>query len=142
MKKLTTPTSTKQITRTWHIIDVKGQILGRAATTIAHTLMGKNKPYFVRNLDCGNFVVVINSAYVAVTGKKEKNKLYTNYSGFPGGLKKKALWQVRNEKPNEVIRHAVMGMLPNNKLRDRLITRLYIYSDDKHPYASKLTKKP
>ncbi len=134
----TKSTKIQEIKRTWHIIDVKEKVLGRVATDIAHTLMGKSKPYFVRNLDCGDYVVVINSKDVAVTGKKEKEKLYGNYSGYPGGLKQKALWQVRQEKPTELIRRAVYGMLPKNKLRDRLITRLYIYPEAEHPYKDKI----
>src|SRR3989344_5540841 len=133
----TKPTKISDITRTWHLIDVKDKVLGRIATDIALALMGKSKPYFVRNLDCGDFIVVVNAKYVATTGKKEKQKLYGNFSGFPGGLKQKALWQMRAEKPTEIIRHAVWGMLPKNKLRDRLITRLYIYPEAEHPYKNK-----
>ncbi|MEK7543464.1 MAG: 50S ribosomal protein L13 [Patescibacteria group bacterium] len=139
MKSITQATKAKDIIRTWHIFDVKGQVLGRIATQIAHALMGKDKPNFVRNLDCGNHVVVINSSHVVVTGKKETEKLYTKYSGFPGGLKTKALWQVRREKPNKILRNAVYGMLPKNKLRDRLVTRLWIYPEADHPYKEKFT---
>lgn len=139
MKSITSSTQAKDIIRTWHIFDIKDQVLGRVATQIAHALMGKSKPYFVRHLDCGDHVVVINGAHVAVTGKKETDKLYTKYSGFPGGLKTKALWQVRREKPTKIIRSAVYGMLPKNKLRDRLITRLWIYPEADHPYQSKFT---
>ncbi len=137
MKTATQSTKKKQIVRTWHLFDVKDRVLGRIATEIAHALMGKSKPYFVRHLDCGDHVVVINATHVAVTGKKETDKLYTKYSGFPGGLKTKALWQVRREKPTKIIRSAVYGMLPKNKLRDRLITRLWIYPESEHPYQSK-----
>ena len=137
MNKVTKPTKASEIKRAWHLIDVKDKILGRAATEIALKLMGKSKPNFVRSQDCGDFVVVINAKYVAVTGKKEKEKLYGKYSGYPGGLKQKVLWQVRKEKPTEIIRHAVRGMLPTNKLRDRLVTRLYIYPEAEHPYGNK-----
>jgi len=133
-------TKAKDITRRWHIVDVAGKTIGNAATDIAVLLMGKDKPNFVRHLDCGDFVVVINSKYVESTGKKEKEKMYGRYSGYPGGLKQKALWQIRQENPNEIIRHAVWGMLPTNKLRDRLVTRLYIYPDDNHPYKDKIGK--
>ena len=136
MQKLTPATKISDVKRTWHLFDVKGQVLGRVATQIAHTLMGKSKPYFVRHLDCGNHVVVVNAAHIVVTGKKETDKLYTHYSGFPGGLKTKALWQVRREKPKELIRSAVYGMLPKNKLRARLITRLWIYPEADHPYKA------
>lgn len=140
MNSATRATKISEVKRVWHLVDAKDKILGRIAAEIAQKLMGKSKPYFVRNLDCGDYVVVTNARYVAVTGKKEKNKLYGNYSGYPGGLKEKALWQVRKEKPAEVVRHAVWGMLPTNKLRDRLVTRLYIYPDAEHPYKNKFTK--
>lgn len=139
MKSATQPTRISEVKRAWHVFDVKDKVLGREAVKIAHALMGKSKPYFVRNLDCGDFVVVLNASRVATTGKKETQKLYGNYSGYPGGLKQKALWQVRQEKPTEVIRHAVFGMLPKNKLRDRLITRLYVYPESEHPYKDKFT---
>ncbi len=138
MQDLTKPLKARSIVRSWHLVDVKDKVLGRVAGTIAHMLMGKAKPYFVRTMDCGDYVVVINAAHVAVTGRKEKQKMYGNYSGHPGGLKKKPLWQVRSEKPGEVIRHAVWGMLPKNKLRDRMITRLYVHPQATHPYASKM----
>lgn len=140
MKNITKSTKISQIQRQWHLFDVRGQMLGRVATQIAHALMGKSKPYFTRHLDCGDHLVVINAAHVVLTGKKETDKLYTQYSGYPGGLKTKALWQVRREKPTELIRHAVYGMLPKNKLRDRLITRLWIYPEADHPYEAKFAK--
>lgn len=133
-------TKAKDITRSWHLVDVKGKTIGNAATEIAVKLMGKQKPNFVRHLDCGDFVVVINSKLVESTGKKETKKTYGIYSGYPGGLKEKALWQLRRENPNEIIRHAVWGMLPTNKLRDRLVTRLFIYTDTTHPYQDKIGK--
>lgn len=138
MKKSTVPTKISDIKRAWHIVDVKDQILGRAATGIALKLMGKGKPYFVRNLDCGDFVVVVNAGDIRVTGKKETQKLYSRYSGYPGGLKQKPLWLVRKENPTEIVRRAVYGMLPKNKLRDRLITRLYVYAGPDHPHQDKL----
>lgn len=134
MKPITKPTKAEDIVRSWHLIDAKDKVLGRLATEIAHKLMGKQKAYFVRNLDCGDNVVVINAKYVRTTGKKDKQKLYGNYSGYPGGLKQKALWQVRQEKPTEPLRHAVLGMLPKNKLRDKLMTRLFIVEENEHPY--------
>jgi len=130
-------TKIKDISRSWHLVDVKGKILGRAATEIAQKLMGKHKPNYVRTLDCGDYVVVINAAHIETTGKKLKEKFYGNYSGFPGGLKQKALWQLLKEKPTEPMFRAIFGMLPKNKLRDRLKTRLYIYAEDVYPYKDK-----
>src|SRR5574340_385217 len=100
-----------------HEIDAQGQVLGRLATTVATLLVGKNKPYFVRHLDCGDFVTVKNAAKITVTGKKETTKKYTRYSGYPGGLKTTTLKKLRTEKPEEVVRHAIIGMLPDNKLK-------------------------
>lgn len=134
---MTKSTKASEIKREWILVDVKGQVLGRAASVVAQKLIGKHKANYVRNLDCGDYVVVLNAATVITTGRKEKEKLYGNYSGHPGGLKQKALWQVRQEKPTEPMRRAILGMLPKNKLRDRLMTRLYIYPAAEHPYGNK-----
>lgn len=104
-----------------HEIDAKDQVLGQLATKIATLLVGKAKPYFTRHLDCGDFVTVTNSKEVKVTGKKTEKKIYTRYSGYPNGIRRIAL---KNMDPDEVIRHAVKGMLPNNKLRDVWLARL------------------
>lgn len=111
-----------------HQIDASGQILGRLATQVALLLVGKSKPYFVRHLDCGDFVAVSNAAKIKITGKKEMQKVYTRYSGYPAGLKKISAGKMRQERPEEIIRRAVLGMLPNNKLRDRWMRRLTIYA--------------
>lgn len=137
--QFTQATKKKEISRAWHLVDVQGKVLGRVATEIAMKLLGKNKPNYTSSLDCGDYVVVTNCKFVEVTGKKEKKKMYGNFSGYPGGLKEKALWQVRKEKPTELIRHAVWGMLPKNKLRDRIITRLYLFADEKHTYQKNIT---
>ena len=139
MNMTTKPTKLKDVKHSWVEIDCSGKVLGRLATDIALKLMGKNKPYFVRNMDCGDYVVAVNAKDILVTGKKEQDKMYGSYSGYPGGLKQKPLWQVKKEKPSEILRHAVYGMLPKNKLRDRLITRLFVYSDDDHPYKNKFS---
>lgn len=139
--KFTKSIKTSDITREWHLVDAKDKILGKVAVEVAQYLIGKSKPYFVRNMDCGDYVVVINAKDVRVTGKKEKEKMYSNYSGYPGGLKKKALWQLRAEKPNEIIKHAVKGMLPKNKLQKGMISRLNVYPNDTHPYTDKFLKK-
>lgn len=134
----TQPTKQKEIQRKWHLVDLSGKVLGRVAGDIAHLLRGKNKPYFVHNLDCGDYVVIINSAEVALTGKKETQKTYTRYSGYPGGLRELTVAELRVKKPQEIIRHAVSGMLPKNKLRDQWLTRLYIYPSANHPYKEQL----
>ncbi len=137
MQPITKPTKAGDIKRAWHLVDVNDKVLGRVAGDIALKLMGKGKPYFAKNLDCGDYVVVINASLVAVTGKKEKDKIYSQFSGYPGGMKRKHLWQMRAEKPEEIIRRAVFGMLPKNKLRDRMITRLFVFAEAEHPYKDK-----
>lgn len=140
MQNLTKPTRDKDIKRDWHLIDVNDVILGRTATKVAALLMGKNKPYFAKNMDCGDYVVIINAKKVKVTGNKEKNKVYTSYSGYSGGLKSARLEEVRAKKPTEIMRHAVSGMLPKNKLRDQFLKRLYIFGEAEHPYGDKFSK--
>ncbi len=141
MKSMTKPTKARDIARSWFEVDMAGQTLGRAATKIALLLMGKSKPYFVRHLDCGDYVVVTNSRDFKVTGKKMTQKIYTSYSGYPGGLRKEALRDLLDRKPEEVVRRAVMGMLPKNKLRDLLMERLYIFPGGDHPYQEKINSQ-
>lgn len=133
----TKATKASNIKREWHLIDVGGQILGRIATVIAKKLMGKSKPYFVPYLDCGDYVVVINAKNVRVTGKKEVGKIYYRHSNYPGGLKSEALAKLRERKPEEIIRSAVSGMLPKNKLRASMLKRLLIFPSPDHPYKDK-----
>jgi len=135
------PTKLSDIKREWHLVDANGQILGRLATVIAGLLMGKTKAYFVRHLDCGDYVVVINAKDIAVTGRKEKQKKYYRYSGYPGGLKVETLEQLRQRRPQNLIYEAVKGMLPQNKLRDRMLTRLYAFAGEEHPYEDKFKNK-
>lgn len=134
-------TKASEIKRGWHLIDVEDKILGRVSTQIANLLMGKSKTYFVRNLDCGDFVVITNSKKVKVTGKKEENKKYYRHSGYPGGFKEETLAELRVRKPNDIIIHAVKGMLPQNKLRDQMLKRLRVFEDDKHTYEDKFKKE-
>ncbi len=134
----TKPISAKTIQRKWTLVDAKNQVLGRIATDIATMLMGKRKVNQVPYLDMGDYVVVVNAAQVKVTGKKEDNKIYGNYSGYPGGLRERTLKEVREKKPDDIIRFAVSGMLPKNKLRDQRLARLFIYKDENHPYQDKV----
>lgn len=131
------PTKKSEIQRHWHLIDAKGQILGRLASKITPLLIGKNKPYFVRNLDCGDYVVVINAKEVKVTGKKEQQKYYYSYSGYPDGLKKISLGELRRKSPEKIIINAVSKMLPKNKLRDRWLARLFVFPSETHLYEDK-----
>jgi large subunit ribosomal protein L13 len=138
--KLTQATKGREIKREWHHVDVKGAILGRIATEIALYLMGKSKPYYISNLDCGDYVVVTNATHVKVTGKKASQKIYDAYSGYPGGRKEQTFATVRANHPERIIQEAVAGMLPKNKLRDSMLKRLYVYPDESHPYKDKINK--
>lgn len=135
MKVKTTWVSEGDITRKWYIVDVADQVLGRAATKIATLLMGKNKPSFIPNMDMGDYVIVINSKKIKVTGNKKTSKIYQTYSGFPGGQTNVPFDKMLERKPNYIIRHAVKSMLPKNKIGKRQITRLYIYETDQHDKA-------
>lgn len=137
MNVQTKSTKQSEITHEWHLIDLKDKTLGRISTEIAHKLMGKSKPNFVRNLDCGDYVVVVNAKEVKVTGKKESDKMYYRHSGYPGGFKAESLKELRARRPEEVIRHAVKGMLPQNKLRDRMLKRLFVFVGEDHKYSEK-----
>ena len=128
---------TADINRSWHLVDAEKKILGRLSTEVAQILMGKNKSYYTPYLDTGDFVVVTNAQKVALSGKKEKQKKYYHHSQFPGGLKTKTAEQVRENKPEEVIRHSVRGMLPKTKLGKLMLKKLYVFKDDKHPYSDK-----
>ncbi len=130
---------TAEITRAWHLIDAKGEILGRLATRIASLLRGKHKVTFSQQVDLGDGVVVINSAGIKVTGKKPQQKMYKRFSGYPGGLKEESFERLLKRKPNEIIRHAVWGMLPKNRIGKAMITRLRVYSDSEHPHIAQIT---
>lgn len=143
MKKLTEQTKSlkeKNIKRNWHLIDVKNKILGRVAPLIAKLLQGKHKVNYVPYLDVGDNVVVINAKDIVLTGKKSEYKIYTEYSGYPGGLKIKKFSDLINKNPQYIIKRAVSGMLPKNKLREKRLKRLFIFADDNHPFKEKFVK--
>lgn len=130
-----------QIKHDWHLIDVGDKVLGRISSEIAQLLMGKGKSNFVRNLDMGDFVVVVNAKNVKTTGKREDKKIYYRHSGYPGGFRKETLKELRARKPQDIIKHAVSGMLPDNKLKDKMLSRLFVFEGSKHTYADKFNKK-
>lgn len=125
-----------EIERKWWVVDADGQTLGRLATRIATTLRGKHKPTFTDHLDAGDSVVVVNAARFKVTGKKLHDKMYARHSGYPGGFRAETLERLLARRPEEVIRRAVRGMLPQNRLGDRIIRHLYIYAGPDHPHAA------
>ena len=120
----------------WYLINAKNKIVGRLSTQVAKLLMGKDKMDFVRYMDKGDAVVVINASKVAVTGNKESDKKYYRYSGYPGGLKETTLEKLRQRKPEYIIYHAVAGMLPKNKLGKSMIKKLHIYPKEVHPHEA------
>lgn len=137
---MTKATKASEIKRDWHQVDVKDKTLGKIASEIAQLLIGKSKAYFVKNLDCGDYVVVTNAAAVRVTGKKEIKKTYNRHSMYPGGFKSETLKELRARRPEEVIRHAVSGMLPQNKLHAKMLKRLFVFAGEEHDYTDKFTK--
>lgn len=139
--KQTKSTLLKTVSREWHVVDLKDKILGRESTQIAQLLMGKSKPYFVRHLDVGDYVVVVNASKVKLTGKKEEQKIYYRVSGYPGGMTKETVKEKRDRKPEDIIMHAVRGMLPQNRLRDKMLRRLKVFSGETHIYEDKFKVK-
>jgi large subunit ribosomal protein L13 len=125
-----------EVDRRWYVVDAEGQTLGRLATRIADTLRGKNKPQYTPHVDTGDFVIVVNAEKIAVTGKKLDEKRYYRHSGYPGGLRSRTLREQLDRQPTEVIRKAVKGMLPRNRLARAQITKLKVYAGPEHPHAA------
>ena len=122
--------------RKWHVIDADGAVLGRLAVQVADILRGKNKPVFTPHLDAGDFVIVVNAEKVRVTGKKETDKEFMSYSGWKGGEKYRTVAHVREHQPEQLITHAVKGMIPKNRLGRVLLTKLKVFKGPKHDHAA------
>jgi large subunit ribosomal protein L13 len=129
-----------EIAREWYLVDADGQTLGRLATRIADTLRGKGKPQFTPHVDTGDFVIVVNAEKIQVTGNKLDQKRYFRHSNYPGGLRSRTLREQLDRRPEEVIRMAVKGMLPKNRLARQQITKLKIYAGPDHPHAPQSPK--
>src|SRR2546426_12650379 len=129
-----------EIQRNWYVVDAAGKTLGRLATQIADTLRGKTKPEYTPHVDTGDFVVVVNAEKIAVTGKKLDDKLYYRHSGYPGGLRSRPLRDELERRPTEVLRKAVKGMLPRNRLGRAQLRKLKIYAGAEHPHAAQAPK--
>ena len=127
---------TSDIQNSWILVDATNKTLGRLATKVAFRLSGKHKPEFTPNADLGDYVVVINAEKVTVTGQKLFQKKYYKHSGFPGGIKEKSLKEVLDSSPEEVIKSAVKGMLPKNKLGKQMIKKLKVYNSEQHPHEA------
>jgi large subunit ribosomal protein L13 len=126
----------KEIEQRWYLVDAEGRTLGRLATQIADTLRGKRKPQYTAHVDTGDFVVVVNAEKIRVTGDKLEQKRYYRHSGYPGGLRSRTLREQLERRPTEVIRKAVKGMLPRNKLARQQITKLKVYAGPDHPHVA------
>ena len=126
----------KDVPRKWHVVDARGQIVGRLASQIAMILRGKTKPLYTPHADTGDFVVVVNAAEARFTGKKLDDKIYYRHSGYMGGLKATTARQMFKSKPEEVLRTAVRGMLPKNSLGRRMLRKLKIYAGGEHPHQA------
>ena len=124
------------VDRQWWVVDADGKNLGRLSTSIAETLHGKRSPWFTRHVDTGDFVVVVNAEKIHVTGNKRKDKRYYRHSGYPGGLRSRTFEEMQARRPEEIIRLAVKGMMPRNRLARKQITKLKIYAGPEHPHVA------
>jgi len=130
----------KEVTRYWHEIDAKDEILGRLSVKIAGLLTGKTKPNYSAHMDMGDYVVVINCEKIVVTGKKAEQKVYRGHSGYPGGFKQVTYEKMNKEHPERIIEHAVSGMLPDNRLKRDRMARLKVFKGPDNPYGDKIVK--
>lgn len=124
------------VERKWYVIDAEGKTLGKLAVEAAMILRGKKKPTYTPHVDTGDYVIVVNAEKVCVTGKKESDKIYKHHSGYPGGLKETPLKELRAKQPEEIIRHAVKGMMPKGKLGRQMYKKLKVYAGPEHPHAA------
>jgi len=129
-----------EFTREWYLVDVENKVLGRVATEIASILRGKKKPIFTPSVDTGDFVIVINAEKIALTGNKLADKTYYSHSSFPGGIKSITAGKLLEKKPEDLLRTAVKGMLPKNKLARHMLSKLKIYSGSAHPHKAQMPK--
>jgi large subunit ribosomal protein L13 len=130
----------KDITRDWYLVDAENQVLGRVATQIANVLRGKNKPTYAPSVDTGDFVIVVNAEKIALTGNKLSDKTYYSHSGYPGGIKSISAGKLLEKKAEDVIRKAVKGMLPKNKLASQMLKKLKVYTGSSHPHEAQQPK--
>jgi len=138
--KTTQVAKKEDVTRDWYLVDVDSKVLGRVATQIANVLRGKNKPTFTPSVDTGDFVIVVNAEKIALTGKKMSDKVYYSHSGYVGGLKEITAGKLIEKKPEDLLKKAVKGMLPKNKLARHMLKKLKIYSGDTHPHSAQNPK--
>jgi large subunit ribosomal protein L13 len=138
--KTTQVAKKEDVTRDWYLVDVDNKVLGRVATEIANVLRGKNKPTFTPSVDTGDFVIVVNAEKIVLTGKKFSDKTYYSHSLYPGGLKEISAAKLIEKKPEELLKKAVKGMLPKNKLARHMLKKLKIYAGAAHPHEAQMPK--
>nr|ADI23107.1 hypothetical protein [uncultured gamma proteobacterium HF0770_09E07] len=132
----TTALRTQDIEQKWYLMDCSGKKLGRLSVQVANILRGKNKPEYTPNSDIGDFVVLVNAKKIEVTGNKAENKIYHRHTGYPGGIKKISFKDQLDKDPEKLIRDAVKGMLPKNRLNRQIIKKLKVYNDETHPHEA------
>ena len=136
MKKYTSSAKSSDNPQKWYVVDANGAVLGRLASQVAHRLRGKHNPMFTPHADTGDWVIVINAEKIVLTGRKMDQKMYYRHSGYIGGLKQMTAKELLEKKPEELVRFAVKGMLPKNRLGRRLFKKLKVYAGDAHPHEA------
>jgi len=131
----------QNVVRKWYVVDAEGKTLGRLASQVAAILRGKNKPTFTPHVDCGDFVIIVNAEKIHLTGKKLSDKIYTRFSGYPGGLKQITAGQMLEKRPTRVLELAIKGMLPHNRLGRQMFRKLKVYAGPEHPHAAQQPEK-
>ncbi len=129
-----------EVEREWYVIDAENQVVGRLASQVAAILRGKHKPYFTPHVDCGDYVIIVNADKVRFSGKKETDKLYYRYSGYLGGLRTRTAKEMRQRRPDYIMRHAVKGMLPKGPLGRSMLKKLKVYATPTHPHEAQQPK--
>lgn len=131
----------EQVERNWYVVDAAGKILGRISPKISRILTGKNEPTYTPHVDTGDFVIVVNAEKIQLTGNKWQQKKFYSHSQYPGGLKEISYEKLRDKNPELIIKHAVKGMLPKNKLGERMFKRLKVYAGEEHPHQAQQPEK-
>jgi large subunit ribosomal protein L13 len=129
------------VQRNWYVVDGTNQTVGRMCSKVAATLRGKNKAYYTPHVDCGDFVIIINADKVVFSGNKMDEKLYQNFSGYPGGLKEEAAKDLLKRRPEQIVERAIKGMLPKNRLGRKMFKKLFVYAAGKHPHTAQNPKE-
>ncbi|MBQ8234876.1 MAG: 50S ribosomal protein L13 [Bacilli bacterium] len=131
----------EEVVRNWYVIDAEDVVLGRLATKCAHILRGKNKPTYTPNVDCGDYVIVVNASKVNLTGNKLNDKIYYNHSGYTGGLRERTALEMKENYSTEMVERAVKGMLPKVRLGRQMIKKLFVYAEGNHPHTAQQPKE-